>query len=284
MIAIVLSILCSTGVLILFKLIPRFAADTSHTIFISYAVSGLAGLIILPVQFPNVLQGLATQWFIFAAIEGAAFYVVFQVIARSASVSGIAFTGLASKMSVIIPITIGLLFLGDAKDIFVIVGVALGLVAVVLSVSGRVDIASWQWPVLVFLGTGVIDASFKLFQVWGLPESQFPSFIILIFSFAFLTGLITYLVIDRSAIALGSFLAGFVLGLLNLGTVYFIMKALATANLDSTWVYALNSFGIVLMSMLVAITIFKESISKMGYAGVAVAIMSILSLTLSHVL
>lgn len=283
MIAILLSILCSTGVLILFKVISRLGADTSHTICISYAASAVTGLMILPVVPSAILDGLATRWFVFAAIEGAAFYAVFQLIARSTTVSGIAFTGLASKMSVVIPITIGLLFLGDDKDLFVVAGVLLGLVAIVLSVSGRVDIASWQWPVFVFLGTGFIDASFKLFQVWGLPESQFPSFIILIFAFAFLTGMLTYLIVDRGRIVRGSYLAGFILGLLNLGTVHFIMKALAISNLDSTWVYALNSFGIVLMSMVVALVVFKESISKTGYAGIAVAVLSIFSLSLSRI-
>ncbi len=258
-------------------------ADTSHTICISYAASAVTGLMILPVVPSAILDGLATRWFVFAAIEGAAFYAVFQLIARSTTVSGIAFTGLASKMSVVIPITIGLLFLGDDKDLFVVAGVLLGLVAIVLSVSGRVDIASWQWPVFVFLGTGFIDASFKLFQVWGLPESQFPSFIILIFAFAFLTGMLTYLIVDRGRIVRGSYLAGFILGLLNLGTVHFIMKALAISNLDSTWVYALNSFGIVLMSMVVALVVFKESISKTGYAGIAVAVLSIFSLSLSRI-
>ena len=72
---------------------------------------------------------------------------------------------------------------------------------------------------LVFIGTGLIDASFKVFQDWGLHENLFPAFIVSIFAFAFVTGILRYLFADRSRIALNSALAGLVLGLLNLGTV-----------------------------------------------------------------
>ena len=92
---------------------------------------------------------------------------------------------------------------------------------------------------------------------------------------AFLTGLGRYLYADRGSISKASGSAGIVLGLLNLGTVHFLMQALASSGLESTLVYSLNSFGIVLMSMLVAILIFKEQPSVRGYAGIAVVIASI---------
>lgn len=269
-----LSILCSTGVLILFKLLSRFQANTSHTIFISYAVAAVAGCLILPV----LVEELWSRWLVVAAIEGALFYCVFHLMARSSVVSGIAFTGLASKMSVVIPILIGLVFLGEDVNALVVAGIALGLLAMALSVDGSMQISHWRWPVLVFIGSGFIDASFKLWQVWGLSSLQFAGFIVSIFCFAFLTGVGRYLYVDRSSISTASITAGIALGLLNLGTVHFLMQALAGSGFESTLVYSLNSFGIVLMSMLVAILIFKERPSLQGYAGIVVAIASIVIL------
>jgi len=206
------------------------------------------------------------------------FYGVFHLMARSSVVSGIAFTGLASKMSVVIPITIGLLFLGETGNVFVAAGIVLGLLAMVLSVDGGMQMSHWCWPVLVFIGSGIIDASFKLWQVWGLSPLQFAGFIVSIFCFAFLTGLGRYVIADRKAISVASIVAGIVLGLLNLGTVHFLMQALANPGFESTLVYSLNSFGIVLMSMLVALLIFKEQPSVRGYVGIAMAIASIVFL------
>lgn len=277
MIAILFSILCSTGILIIFKLLPRLQANTSHTILVSYAVSGSAGMLILPVSFDHVLS----FWTFVAALEGLAFYGVFHLMARSATTSGIAFTSIASKMSVVIPIAIGLLFLGETGNAFLYTGVALGLGAVVLSVGDKLETSDWRWPVLVFVGAGLIDASFKLFQVGGLQESWFPTFITSIFTFAFITGLLRHLSTGRARISINNFGTGIALGLLNLGTVYFLMQALATKSLDSTVVYSLNSFGIVLMSILVAAGLFRETISTKGYAGIAMAVASIVFLYLA---
>lgn len=185
-------------------------------------------------------------------------------------------------MSVIVPIAIGLMFLGDSGSLFVFSGVFLGLLAVFLTIGDNLNTKNWIWPTLVFLGTGAIDASFKLFQVWGLTETNFPAFIVCIFSFAFLTGLSRYFFTTRERITTLSLLAGLGLGLLNLGTVYFLMKALAIPSFDSTVVYALNSFGIVLASMLVAIVIFRESVSTRAYVGIVMAFASIASIYLSH--
>ena len=280
---ILFSILCSTGILILFKLISQYKVVTSHTILISYAVSALSGWFILPTSFSN----FQSIWIVVAAFEGVAFYAVFHLMARSTALSGITFTGLASKMSVVIPISVGLLFLSETGSGLIFTGILLGLVAVVLTIeksdeSSNELSSAWIWPVLVFVGTGLIDASFKMFQVWGLHENQFPAFIIFIFSFAFVTGILRYIFADRSRIVSNSVLAGLVLGLLNLGTVYFLMRALAIPSLQSTLVYALNSFGIVLMSMLVAIGLFRERVSKKGYVGIAMAVTSILFLYLAH--
>lgn len=278
MISILFSILCSTGILIIFKLVPRLQADTSHTIVISYAVSSIAGLLLLPVSLDHIVS----IWTPVAAVEGAAFYCVFHLMARSASASGIAFTSVASKMSVVIPIAIGLIFLGESGNAYLYAGVILGLAAVFLSVGENLETSNWRWPVLVFVGAGLIDASFKLLQVWGLPESYFPVFIISIFSFAFLTGVLRYSTRARTRVSGNSLVAGIGLGLLNLGTVHFLMQALAIETLESTVVYSLNSFGIVLMSILVATMLFRETISTRGFIGIGMAVASILFLYLAQ--
>lgn len=276
---ILFSILCSTGVLIVFKLLGQIKANSSHTIFLSYLVSAVFGLSLLPVTF----NGIHPIWFFAAALEGISFFAVFHLIARSTALSGVAFTGVASKMSVVIPITIGLLFLSESGNAFIFIGILLGLAAVCCTVSDNIKTTYWHWPVLVFLGAGLIDASFKLFQVWGLAEQHFPAFIVTTFACAFATGIVMYLIKGEKSIALPSLMAGAVLGLLNLGTVYFLMNALAIDSLESAVVYALNNFGIVLMSMIVAIAIFRETISKRGYAGIALAFSSIVCLYASQV-
>lgn len=278
MIFVILCILASTGILIIFRLLERFGAETSQAILVNYAVSAIASLIIFSVE----LKTLVSYWSIPAAIEGIAFYGVFHLMAKSANTSGIAFTSIASKMSVVIPITIGLVFLGETKNLLVYTGIVLGLLAVLLS-AGQAQIpSSWRWPLLVFIGSGLIDASFKLYQVWGLTQDQYPSFIAVIFLFAFMTSLAHQLFKKPLKFSTGSLTLGAALGFLNLGTVYFLMRALAVPSFDSTMVYASNSFGVVLCSTLAGLFLFRESINLKGYAGILLAVLSIASLQLAY--
>jgi len=58
-----------------------------------------------------------------------------------------------------------------------------------------------------------------------------------------------------------SIVSGILLGLANLGTVYFLLKALSVPSWESSIVYPLNNFGIVLASTLVAVLFFGERLT-----------------------
>jgi len=55
-----------------------------------------------------------------------------------------------------------------------------------------------------------------------------------------------------------------------------VLISICSAPITST------AFGIVLMTMLVAIGLFKELVSRKGYVGIAIAVTSILFLYLAH--
>lgn len=278
MIFIVLGILCSTSILIVFKLVDRLGAVGRHTIICSYAVSAIASTVIFSVTIDQVLS----RWFIPAAFEGVAFYAVFRLIALSASSSGISVTSVASKMSVVVPILVGIIVLKEDVNSVVFAGIICGLVAVWFSVGSVHEVGEWGWPVLVFVGTGLIDTSFKLFQVQGLTEPEFPGFITTIFSFAFLFGFAHHMTNEARWINYRSVLAGVALGLANLGTVYFILMALSVPSLDSILVYSVTNFGTVLLTTVVAISLFREYIGLKGWFGLALAVVSIFLLYLGN--
>ncbi len=63
-----------------------------------------------------------------------------------------------------------------------------------------------------------------------------------------------------------SLMSGVALGLANLGTVYFLLKALSQPEWESSIVYPLNNFGIVLLSTVTAIVVFRERLQlSYGY-------------------
>ena len=271
MIYILLSVLCSTCILVVFRLGDKVGANTRHTIIVGYLVAALAGMLIFSVSPADIFS----PWFIPAAIEGIAFYAVFRLIALSAQTSGISVTGVASKMGVIIPIVVGITLLGETINSLIILGIICGLAAVYLTVDSPSRSGDWRWPLLVFIGAGTIDASLKLFQVWGLTTPEFPAFLTIVFFFAFLTSLAHQLLYKKRAVNRASMVSGLILGLTNLGSVYFLLLALSFPEFDSVFVYSLNNFGVVILAVLVATLAFREQISVKGRVGLVLAVASI---------
>lgn len=244
----------------------------------SYFVSAVASVI----AFSSLANGFYSNWFLPAALEGLAFYGVFRLISKSAETSGLSVTSVASKMSVLIPIFVGIFILNEPSNGLIVLGIIVGLAAVYLSVGSGVNTGSWVWPLLVFVGSGLIDSSFKLFQVWGLTEAEFPLFITTVFSFAFLFSFFHLLASKNRNISLNHILAGSALGLSNLGTVYFILLALATPSLESVFVYSMTNFGVVVLATIVAVVAFRERINFKARVGLASAAVSILVLHLAY--
>lgn len=248
------SVLASTLILALFRWMQESKAVTRHAILISYLTSATTGAILFDVDWRLSSQG----WFWPAAFEGICFYLVFRMMALTTQLAGITVASIATKMSVVIPTLIGIIALGESANALKISGLIFGILSVFLAAGARVKVAKWFLPLLVFVCTGLIDASFKLFQILGLTDAQFPGFVITVFGFAFIAAVIHHLLKPDRMINRTSVVSGVMLGLANLGTVFFILKALAQPGWESSIVFPLNNFGIVIASTLVAIFIFGE--------------------------
>lgn len=248
------SILASTSIFVLFRWMQHSVAVTRHAIVVGYLTSTTAGLLIFDVDWHMSSRG----WFWPAAFEGVGFYIVFRMMALTTQLNGITAASIATKMSVVIPTLIGIIALGESVNVLKIGGLIFGVLSVFLAAGARIQVAKWILPLLVFVCTGLIDASFKLFQIWGLTDAQFPGFIVTIFGFAFIAAGIHHVLQPDRMINRMSAVSGVALGLANLGTVYFILKALAQPGWESSIVFPLNNFGIVLVSTLTAIVLFGE--------------------------
>ena len=279
MIYLALGILASTLVLLLFRGIASTSANTAHVIMAGYLISALCGLGLFPVRLDDIPPLLILA----AAVEGVAFYVVFRLMAQTTQVNGVAIAGIASKMGVIIPIGIGIIALGESASWLKLFGMAAGIAAVVLPLGGNLSRGDWRWPVMVFLGTGCIDASFKLFQVWGLAESEFPSLITVIFGFAFIASVLHQLRDGAQWMNRVSVAFSVPLGIANFATVYFLMMALARSGWESSVVYPINNFGVILCAALAGVFLFRERPSVRTWGGIGLAGLAIGLLYLENI-
>lgn len=277
MIYLIASIFSSTMILALFRLLDRSQAVTRHAICLSYLAAALTGVLF----FQTAGLHFSDSWFYLAALEGAAFYIVFRLIGVTTQVCGVAVASIATKMSVVIPVAMGLILLGESVHIYKTLGIALGVISVLLAAGDRVSVNNWLLPIAAFFGTGLIDASFKMFQVWGLEDASIASFTVTIFIFAFATSLAHHLILPNRSINRSSVIYGVLLGCANFGSAFFIMKALSTSSMESSVLYPLNHFGVVISSTVVAVVLFREALGVMAGFALALALAAIVLLAMA---
>lgn len=278
MIYIGLSILTSSAILLLFRWFGQAGIVTRHAIMTNYAVAAITGLVV----FMPSNHWFHQPWFWPSALLGTLFYSIFSVMAKTAQENGVAVGVVVTKMSVILPIVIGLSLLGEQFSWLKMVGIAAGLSAVFLTTNGHIKGGAIIWPIILFVGSGLIDSLLNLFQKWSVGQEDFPVFSSTVFAFAFLSALAHHFILKTErTVSRKSLTGGIVLGIVNFGSIYFLLKALALPNWESSVVFPINNFGIVLLSTFGAIVLFKERPNAKNWIGIGLSFAAIWFLYLS---
>ena len=102
------------------------------------------------------------------------------------------------------------------------------------------------------------------------------------FAFAFIFGLL-YLgyncIKTKEEIKLKNIIAGFALGIPNYYSMFFLIKALQNKNLESATIFTLINIGVILLTTIFSIFLFKEKLQKYNYIGIILAIITVLLVT-----
>ena len=282
----ILSILTSTLLFAIFKLFPRFKINTFQAIVTNYLVAFCTG--ITTYSGPtSINQAINSGWFTGALILGLVFIIVFNIMAYTTQKLGITTVSVASKMSVIIPITFGVFFLNEQLGILKTTGIVIALIAVYLasSKSNNPDLKNKNFilPILIVLGSGIIDTSLKYMESTHVPKTDAGLFSSVIFSIAFILGLISLAFLffyKQQKIELKNIIAGIILGIPNYFSIYFLVEALRTPNLDSGTIFTLNNVAIVLTSTIIGVLFFKEKLSIKNWTGIVLALIAIIIMTI----
>jgi len=283
-----LSVLSSVIIFVIFKLFSRYQINTLHAIVVNYIVACISGIVAYENSI-NFTEVHSYEWFYYTLGLGALFIIVFNLMALTTQRSGLSVVSVATKMSVVIPIIFGFVYYKESFGVYKIIGVLLALMAVYLaSIKTRdglsISAKGFLFPLLVFIGSGIIDTSIKFLENSFVAENDVPIFSATIFGSAAFIGLI---VLGFKAVQ-GNFsfhfknvLGGIALGIPNYFSIFFLVKALRSELLDSSGIFTVNNVAVVMVSTLFGIFLFKEKLSNKNWLGILLAILSILLVTLS---
>lgn len=283
MIYLLLSVLSSTIIFIVFRLYKKFGVNTLQAIIVNYFVACTVGFFgyIEGSDFSHVPS---ENWFPGALMLGVLFITVFNLAAITTQKSGLSVVAVATKMSVAIPVLFGIFLYNEGTGLLKILGIILALVSVYLtSIKSEEGITIKKeniiFPLLVFLGSGIIDTSIKYLETSYVSKTDVGLFSSTIFASAGILGtfiLIVQALTGKLKITFKNILGGIALGIPNYFSIYFLVMALRTDGFDSSTIFTINHVAIVTVSTLVGILLFKEKLIKKNWIGLVFAIISII--------
>lgn len=266
----------------MFKLFDIYKVDTFQAIVVNYLVAAISGFIAFNGSI-EVEQITTASWLPGTLFLGVLFIVIFNLMAVTTQRSGLSVVSVATKMSVVIPILFGLFYYNEASGWLKITGIVVALIAVYLaSIKEQEQTPKFKnnllLPILVFLGSGIIDTSIKFLEDKYVEEADIPIFSALIFSTAFILGicaLLYQIIAKKVRLEFKNLIGGIALGIPNYFSIYFLVRALRAPGLDSSSVFTVNNIGIVMLATFIGLIFFKEKLSKKNWLGIALALASI---------
>jgi len=279
MLYVLLSICCSVTVSVLLKLAKRYQIDVYQAITWNYSAAILLTWFFLKPSLTN-LNNLTVAPYI---LLGILFPLLFMVIATAVRLTGIVRADVAQRLSLFIPILASFLLFGEQPNIVKIVGIAIGVMAIIFLIPWRQKQAvrrrstnSWFYLLVIFVGMGVIDVLLK--QVAKVTTVSFGTSLFIIFILAFvisLIGLIYLIATKKTKFSWPHILIGWILGVANFGNILFYLKALKALADRPSVVFSTMNIGVIVLGSLVGLLVFREKLSRLNLAGIVLAIVAV---------
>ncbi|WP_426701588.1 EamA/RhaT family transporter [Rhodanobacter sp. Col0626] len=279
MIYVVLSVVCSVLVSVLLKLARRFAIDVGQAIAWNYVVAGaLTTLLLQPSLTP--LREPGAPWFALVGL-GILLPTIFLALAASVRHAGIVRSDAAQRLSLLLSLLAAFVLFGEQLTGGKAIGIAIGLLALLCMVwrNGRDaaerGAAGWLYPLLVFAGFGVIDILFKRVAQAGVPlgaslQAMFALSLLVAFAWQ-----LWRRARGETRFTARSALAGVLLGLANFGNILFYLRGHRALPQHPALVFASMNIGVVALGAVVGLLLFRERLSRLNLAGVALALLAI---------
>lgn len=285
MIYLILGVLCSTLLVVILKLFPKYKIHTLHGIVVNYITCVIFGSIVTKITPTELMSGFVQSWTPIALLLGLLFITIFNFSAITSQKIGVSVTSMAMKLAFIFPIIIGIVVYHESSNLLKIMGVLMAIIAVVLtslssSNSKKETVAKWLvlLPIIVFVGSGACDSLVQFAQKKYFSAGGFELFSVMLFAFAAILGFLfaVYIYIkDREMISVQSIIGGIVLGIPNYLSIYFLFLALLNTGWESTIVFPLANISVVISSAIVGIIAFKEKLNSYNITGLVLAVLAV---------
>ena len=280
-----LSILFNTLPFVLFKLFAKYNIDILQALVVNYLTAFLVGFLFLE-DSTSLIKIDNQSWFVGSIVLGIIFIVNFYFTTLATQRNGLSVVTVASKMSVIIPVGLGVFLYNESLSPIKIIGISIAFLAIYFTSMKESGISKSTnyllYPILVFFGAGIIYSTLKYLQTFYIKTEEVQLFSSLTFLFAFVVGMVAiiYKSINGTIIIRAkNIIGGIILGIINYFALYFMVKMLEAKAFQSGTLFTIHNIAIVIVSTFVGILFFKETISKRNVFGIGLALLALFLVT-----
>jgi drug/metabolite transporter (DMT)-like permease len=283
MIYLVLAIFGSGVIPVIFRAFDGWRINLFWTIPANYVTCVLVGNLLAggALNLPNLM---AQPWIGFAVVQGVLLAVNFYLLAYTAQRAGVAIAALASRLSVAIPSLLAFVLYGDSLTMVKIAGLIAALLALYLctapeKISTVPAARLFQlMPLMVFFTFGCYFSILKYLQTYYLDPGSYHGYVMSGFIFAFLSSIAIGVVSGvflSAEFRMKHILAGVGLGGINYVAVYALLRVLALHGWESSQLFPIYSVGVVAVSAILAVLLFREKLSKRKTLGLLVGLVAV---------
>ena len=287
MIDLALAVVATTAIAVVLRLARQFDRNIEVVIAVNYVVAALVGAGLHLGSGDSLAVEPAT---VLLALGGGPLWPgAFHVYAWGIATFGIARTGAWARLSLLVPVLVGVAFFGENVGTRLVLGLVLLLVAFAAltprsaPATPAVTEAKRTPRTLAFAAAlififGVIDAWISVFNEVGGGEDLL--FFVILFATAALTSWVVLLA-RRVPVIREDVLAGVGLGVLNFAVSWFLLRALGGGFENrSAIAFTLFSAGSLVIMVVIGRLVWSERVRARELAGVAAAIVAIVALNL----
>jgi drug/metabolite transporter (DMT)-like permease len=287
-------ICANVSLFLAFRTFSIFKIDNLQAIVVNYFVCVITGIIFI--GKPDILLSidLTASWTWFAVFIGLLLVLGFYSASVTAQTMGVSVTSVASKMSMVFPVLFSLFFMKiESKEFsfFNYLGMFLAILAIYLGslregAIKKSDLSKlWMFllPFTVFVAGGLIDISLNYSNYKLINKENEEVFAITLFGGAAIIGLV-FLLFQKRKLEWKSLVGGLYLGIPNYFSLFFVLKALTAFDNNGAVFYPIYNVGIIMLSSLLAMLIFKERLSKLNFLGLGLSVLALFLLSYQEII
>ncbi|MBP6758529.1 MAG: DMT family transporter [Flavobacterium sp.] len=282
MLFLILSIICSVSVGAIFKLARRYSINNSQIVAANYIFALALCYFFFSPDLAAV--GVDVPWGIYVSL-GFLLPSIFLFLAASIKYVGIVKTDAAQRLSLFIPILAAWLLFGEKFNMLKIAafGIAFPALLLILNKPSENTQNKWIYPAIVLIGFGLIDILFKQIALFTELPYTISLFIVFVLALTIMAAVVVFEIgFKKAKLNYKNLLFGGLVGIFNFGNILFYLKAHQSFAENPSTVFAGMNMGVIIIGSLTGIFIFKEKLSKMNYAGLFLALVSIVLIVLSQ--